>query len=439
VSRVAPNPEGSAERFAIYVGGLAASAGHADRVAPLTAYCTGLLLPGERKSVEPMAARLAPTQVRRMHQSLHHLVADAPWDDAEVLRQVRYRVLPAMTRKAPVVAWVIDDTGFPKKGRHSVGVARQYCGQLGKQDNCRVAVSLSVSTWTASLPIAWRLYLPEAWTEDRERRQKTGIPDTVAFQTKLEIALDQIREAVQEAVPAGPVLADAAYGNDTRFRQELTALELPYLVGIASSTTVWRPGEQPLPAKPWSGRGRPTTLLQRSDTHQPLAVKALAATLPATAWRTVTWRRGSRQSLRSRFAAARVRPAHRDDWRSTPHPEEWLLMEWPPGEPEPTKYWFGTVAADLSLRELVRLAKHRWIIERDYEELKQEVGIGHYEGRGWRGFHHHATLCIAAYGFLVAERARFSPSARVGALALATPVLPATFRPRGRPRAARAS
>ena len=164
-----------------------------------------------------------------------------------------------------------------------------------------------------------------------------------------------------------------------------------------------------MPAKPWSGRGRPTTLLQRSHTHQPLAVKALASTLPATAWRTVTWRRGSRQALRSRFAAVRVRPAHRDDWQSTPHPEEWLLMEWPTGEPEPTKYWFGTVAADLSLRELVRLAKHRWIIERDYEELKQEVGIGHYEGRGWRGFHHHATLCIAAYGFLVAERARFSP------------------------------
>jgi SRSO17 transposase len=417
--------------------GIAAAAGHADRVGPLKAYCTGVLLPGERKSVEPMAARLAPDRVRQMHQSLHHLVADAPWDDDEVLRQVRYRVLPALTRKTSVVAWVIDDTGFPKKGRHSVGVARQYCGQLGKQDNCRVAVSLSVSTWTASLPIAWRLYLPEAWTEDRDRRQKTGIPDTVDFQTKPQIALGQIRQAMLEEVPTGPVLADAAYGNDAQFRQTVTALGLSYLVGVASSTTVWKPGEQPLPAAPWSGRGRPTTLLRRSATHQPVSVKALAEALPSSAWKTVTWRTGSRKALRSRFAAVRVRPAHRDDWRSTPHPEEWLLIEWPAGDQEPAKYWLGTVAADLSLRELVRLAKHRWIIERDYEELKQEVGIGHYEGRGWRGFHHHATLCIAAYGFLVAERARFSPSARVGTLELATPILPATFRPRGRPRAAR--
>lgn len=433
------SPRLQSERFATYADGVAEAAGHADRVAPLMAYCTGLLLPGERKSVEPMAARLAPDRVRQMHQSLHHVVADAPWDDEALLRQVRYRVVPAMTRKGPVVAWVVDDTGFPKKGRHSVGVARQYCGQLGKQDNCRVAVSLSVSTWRASLPIAWRLYLPEAWTDDRARRQQTGIPDTIAFQTKPQIALAQIQQAVQEDVPAGVVLADAAYGNEFQFRQGLTDLGLPYLVGVAVSTTVWAPGEQPLPAKRWSGRGRPTTLLRRAATHQPVSVKALALALPATAWKPVTWRVGSRRPLRSRFAAVRVRPAHRDAWRSTPHPEEWLLIEWPVGEAEPTKYWLGTVAADLSLREAVRLAKHRWIVERDYEELKQELGLGHYEGRGWRGFHHHATLCLAAYGFLVMERARFSPSARVGTLELATPRLPADFRPRGRPRARRAS
>jgi SRSO17 transposase len=433
----AASPRTQAERFATYLEGVAAAAGHADRIAPLKSYATGLLLPGERKSVEPMAARLAPANVRRLHQSLHHVVADAPWDDEEVLRQIRHRVLPAMIRKGPVVAWVIDDTGFPKKGRHSVGVTRQYCGQLGKQDNCRVAVSLSVSTWTASVPIAWRLYLPEVWTDDRARRQKTGVPGPITFQTKPQIALTQIQQAVQEQVPTGPVLADAAYGNDSQFRQGLTDLGLTYLVGVQASTTVWPPGEQPLPAKPWRGRGRPTTLLRRSPTHQPVSVKTLAGALPASAWKPVTWRAGSRHPLRSRFAAVRVRPAHRDDWRSTPHPEEWLLIEWPRGEPEPTKYWFGTVAADLSLRELVRLAKHRWIVERDYEELKQEVGIGHYEGRGWRGFHHHATLCIAAYGFLVMERARFSPSARVGTLALAVPVQLAAFRPRGAARPAR--
>jgi SRSO17 transposase len=425
------SPRTQAERFAAYLEGVAATAGHADRIAPLKSYATGLLLPGERKSVEPMAARLAPANVRRMHQSLHHVVAEAPWDDADLLRQVRQRVLPAMTRKGEIVAWVVDDTGFPKKGRHSVGVARQYCGQLGKQDNCRVAVSLSVSTWTASLPIAWRLYLPDTWTDDRDRRRKTGVPDDVHFQTKPQIALVQIEQAVQEQVPAGTVLADAGYGNDAQFRQALTTLDLPYLVGVASSTTVWRPGEQPLPPKPWSGQGRPTTLLRRSATHQPVSVKTLALALPRAAWKPVTWRTGSRRPLRSRFAAVRVRPAHRDDWRSTPHPEEWLVIEWPPGESEPSKYWLGTVAADLSPRELVRLAKHRWIVERDYEELKQEVGIGHYEGRGWRGFHHHATFCIAAYGFLVMERARFFPSARVGTLELATPRLPPTFRARG--------
>jgi SRSO17 transposase len=342
------------ERFATYLDGLADAAGHADRVAPLKAYCTGLLLPGERKSVEPMAARLAPDNVRRMHQSLHHVVADAPWDDEDLLRHVRYRVVPAMTQKSPLVAWIVDDTGFPKKGRHSVGVARQYCGQLGKQDNCRVAVSLSVSTWTLSLPIAWRLYLPESWTDDRARRQKTGVPDTVTFQTKPQIALAQIRQAVAEQVPTSPVLADAAYGNDAHFRHALTELELTYLVGVQASTTVWAPGEQPLPAKPWAGRGRPTTLLQRSAAHHPGSVEDLARALPAVAWRTVTWRAGSRHPLRSRFAAVRVRPAHRDTWRATPYPEEWLLIEWPRGEPKPTKYWLGTVPADLTLRELVR-------------------------------------------------------------------------------------
>lgn len=181
--------------------GLAQAAGHLDRHAPLKNYCTGLLLPGERRSVEPMAAKLAPRDTRRMHQSLHHIVADAPWDDQEMLVQVRSQVLPAMTKNGGVVAWIVDDTGFPKKGRHSVGVARQYCGQAGKQDNCRVAVSLSVSTWNSSLPIAWRLYMPEAWTQDKERREQTGVPSDIEFQTRPQIAIEQIRHAVSQGVP----------------------------------------------------------------------------------------------------------------------------------------------------------------------------------------------------------------------------------------------
>ena len=427
-------------RFAAYIEGLAEAAGHADRHTPLKKYCTGLLLPGERKSIEPMAARLAGDNVRRMHQSLHHLVADAPWSDEAVLDRSLDFVIPAMLRRDPVVAWVVDDTGFPKKGRESVGVARQYCGQVGKQDNCRVAVSLSVSTEKASMPVAYRLYLPQTWIEDRKRRKKTGVPDSIQFQTKPEIALDQIRRARERGIPQGVVLADAGYGTDTGFRAELTKLQMAYVVGMQSTTTVWKPGEEPKPAPTRKGNtGRPRKLLQRDAKNQPVSVKELALSLSTEAWKKVTWRQGVKQKLQSRFAAMRVRPAHRDYWRSEPHPEEWLLIEWPNGESEPTKYWLSTLPADTALVELVHLAKHRWIIERDYQELKQELGLGHYEGRGWRGFHHHATLCIAAYGFLVAERSRFSPSAHVGTLGLSTPEPPPDFRPRGSPRSSRAA
>jgi SRSO17 transposase len=290
------------------------------------------------------------------------------------------------------------------------------------------------------MPVAFRLYLPDSWVQDCKRRKKTGVPDATQFQTKPEIALEQIRRARERGIPQGVVLADAGYGTDTSFRTELTKLEIAYVVGIQSTTTVWKPGEEPKPAPARQGNtGRPRKLLQRDAKHQPISVKELALSLPADDWKKVTWRQGVKQKLQSRFAALRVRPAHRDYWRAEPHPEEWLLMEWPAGESEPTKYWLSTVPADTPLMELVHLAKHRWIIERDYQELKQELGLGHYEGRGWRGFHHHATLCIAAYGFLVAERSRFSPSARVGNLGLPTPQSPPDFRPRGSPHSSRAA
>jgi SRSO17 transposase len=411
--------------------GLAQAAGHADRAVPLKNYCMGLLLPGERKSVEPMAARLAPDNVRRMHQSLHHVVADAPWSDEAVLRQVCGAVLPAMQKHGPVVCWIVDDTGFPKKGSHSVGVTRQYCGQVGKQDNCRVAVSLSVATWSSSLPIAYSLYVPEVWASDKQRRKQAGIPEQVEFQTKPQIALEQIRAAVKEHVPRGVVVADAGYGMDGKFRSGITELGLPYVLGVQSSTSVWKPGTEPLPPLPRKRMGRPPRLLRRTPTHQPVSAKELALALPAESWKTITWRQGTRQKLRSRFAAVRVRPAHRDYWQAEPHAEEWLIIEWPKGEAEPSKYWVSTLPATAKLKDLIALAKQRWIIERDYQELKQELGLGHYEGRGWRGFHHHATLCIAAYGFLVAERNRFSPSAAVGNLGLSAPQLPPDFRPRG--------
>lgn len=432
-------PGAQQKRLAQYLDSLAQAAGHSDRVTPLKAYCAGLLLPGERKSVEPMAARLAPDNVRRMHQSLHHLVADAPWDDEAVLDKALDTVLPSMLRQGPVVAWVVDDTGFPKKGQHSVGVTRQYCGQVGKQDNCRVAVSLSVTTEAASMPIAFRLYLPEVWAHDQRRRQKAGVPADIEFRTKPQIALAEMARAQQRGVPEGVVLADAGYGADTQFRSQLTAWKLPYVVGVMSSVTVWKPGEQPQPAPKRKATGRPPRLLQRDAKHRPVAVKDLAYSLPAGAWKKLSWRRGVNKQLASRFAALRVRPAHRDYWRAEPYPEEWLLIEWPEGESEPAKYWLSTLAAEVPLAELIQFAKHRWIIERDYEELKQELGLGHFEGRGWRGFHHHATLCIAAYGFLVSERSRFSPSARAGRMGLPAAAPLQGFRPRGSPRAPRAA
>jgi SRSO17 transposase len=383
-----------------------------------------------------MAARLAPESVQPMRQSLHHLVAKAPWSDEALLEQARNQVLPAMQKHGPVVAWIVDDTGFPKKGRHSVGVTRQYCGQVGKQDNCRVAVSLSVATWTSSLPIAYRLYLPKEWTEDTKRLKKAEVPEEIEFQTKPEIALDQIRAAVAAQVTPGVVLADAAYGMNTEFREQLTQLQLQYAVGVQSSMTVWEPGKQPLPAKPRGKMGRPPRLLQRASDHQPVSVKQLAMSLPSSAFKEVAWREGTERKLQSRFAAVRVRPAHRDYWKAEPHAEEWLLMEWPHGEKEPIKYWISTMPVETKFKDLVKMAKHRWIIERDYQELKQELGLGHFEGRNWRGFHHHATLCIAAYGFLVAERNRFSPSARSGNIRFTIPASAPDFRPRGSPRAA---
>ena len=405
--------DGVALRFHAYIEHLSDALGHADRHTPLAEYCTGLLLPGERKSVEPLAARVAPAHVAAKHQSLHHFVAKAPWDETALIASVRSFVLPVMEKSAPVRALIVDDTGIPKKGKHSVAVARQYCGELGKQDNCQVAVTLSVASNHASLPIALRLYLPEGWADDAERRAKAGVPEDIVFKTKPGIALDQIRQALADGVPKCVVLADAGYGNDTAFRTGLTAMGLIYAVGVQGSTAVWAPGTAPLPKKKWSGKGRPTKLLQRDATMKPVSAKALAQGLPKKAWKTVAWREGTKGALTSRFAALRVRPSHRDTWRAEPHAEEWLLIEWPDGDKEPMKYWLSTMPADTSLAAMVDTAKLRWRIERDFQDLKQEIGLDHYEGRGWRGFHHHAALSIAAYGFLVAERSPIPPSAIV--------------------------
>ncbi len=377
-----------ADRFAAYVNEVTKVIGHADRKRPFRDYCAGLLTTAGRRSVEPMAALTDPGHASPQHQKLLHIVADSPWSDERVLTKVREQVVPAMTQRGPIEVWIIDDTGFPKKGTHSVGVHHQYCGQLGKQANCQVAVTLSIANHHASLPIAYRLYLPREWADDRARRKKARVPGAIRFNTKPQIALEQIRAALKAGVAPGVGLMDAGYGNNSSLRQAITALGLTYVAAIQTTTKV-----------------RPV----REDDPKPprVSVEALALSLPKRAWRTVAWREGTNVKLRSRFARVRVRVSPiRGEARFA---EETLLIEWPKDEAKPTKYWLATVDPDIPLRRLVDLAKMRWRVERDYEDLKQETGLGHYEGRGWPGFHHHGTLCIAAYGFLISERERIPP------------------------------
>jgi SRSO17 transposase len=387
-------------RFEAYVDALASVIGHADRTVPLHDYCAGLLLPGERKSVEPMAALTAPARTAPKHQSLLHFVANAPWSDEAVLAKIRHTVLPRIEALGAIEASIVDDTGFPKKGKHSVGVARQYCGQLGKQDNCQTVVSLSIANHHASLPIAHRLYLPESWANDPDRRSKAKVPPDVVFKTKPQIALDQIKTAHAAGVPLGTVLADAGYGNGSEFRAGVTALGLHYVMGVQSNMLLWK-ADAVLPVQGLDGQ-EPSRPQRRAAQ---VSAKELALSQPPEAWQVVTWREDG-DAFTSRFVRLRVRPV-----TQAVHPvEEWLLIEWPEDETEPTKYWLSTLPADISFAALVDRAKLRWRIERDYQDLKQELGLGHYEGRGWRGLHHHITLCIAAYGFLIAERAIFPPS-----------------------------
>lgn len=412
-------------RFEGYCNTIVGLLMHADREQPARWYLKGLMLPGERKSVEPMAARVQPENVRSAHQSMHHLVAEAPWSDELVLRAVADRVLPTLLVADEPTRWIVDDTGFPKKGKHSVGVAHQYCGQTGKQDNCRVAVSLSIGNARGSLPVSYSLYLPREWAEAPERRLKAGVPEDVVFATKPTLAMRQIEAALAAGLPRGVVLADAAYGDETAWRERLAEQGLSYAVGIRLATTVWWGAHQPLTEPTTSVQpSRPRTRVQRDAAHQPIAVGELARALPRRTWRSITWREGVSEPLRSRFARLRVKAAHRD----RPREEEWLIIEWAEGAAEPAHYWLSNLPKNMPWQAMIDTVMGRWRIERDYQELKQELGLGHYEGRNWRGFHHHASLCIAAYGFLMLER--LSGRKKNAARLQATP-LPASFRPRG--------
>jgi len=425
---------GASERFDRYMDYLAEGLGHMDRHAGLKGYCTGLMLPLARKSVEPMAARVDPQRASARHQALHHFVAKAEWSDGEMLRRVCQWVVPQMDFGRGGW-WIVDDTGFPKKGKHSVGVARQYCGMLGKQDNCQVAVSVSLACDQGSVPVAWQLYLPEDWAKDAVRRKKAGVPEELRFATKTQIALAQLRALLAEGAPRHCVLADAGYGVDTGFRQALGDMGLQYAVGITSAVVVWPPGIEPLPPKPYSGMGRPPVMPRRTARRQPMSVRALALSLPPQAFQTISWREGTNDTLSGRFAALRVRHAGGNSGKARLRPQEWLLIEWPVHDKEPCKYVLSTLPEDTPINELVGAAHQRWRIERDYQDLKQDFGLGHYEGRGWRGFHHHASLSIAAYGFLMAERliADKPVGGKKNFAERQVPALPKDYVPRGSP------
>jgi SRSO17 transposase len=353
-------------------------------------YVRGLILEGERKSIEPMANRMPEGNVQAMQQ----FIGQSPWD----FRPVRQRLAERLAREIfPACAWIIDDTGFPKQGRHSVGVARQYSGTLGKVGNCQVAVSIHLATDEASVPLDFQLYLPKSWTDDPERMKKAGVPEGTAFRTKWELALEQIDEVRTWDVPPGVIVGDTGYGRSNEFRQELIARGLEYVTEVEAKTVVFTEME-PVKKK----RGRP-----KKTKGKKISLKELALNLPGWKFKTIRWREGSKKNLVSRFAAVRVDPAHEDPEKKIPlPPRQWLLIQWPPSEKEPSKYWFSNLPSQAGLRRLVRLAKIRWRVEQNYQQQKQELGLDHYEGRGFWGWHRHVTMNMIAYGFLLLEMLR---------------------------------
>ena len=372
-------------------------------------YVRGLLMEGERKSIEPLAARLPEGNV----QALQQMVGQSPWPWVPVWERLAKRMTAELE---PEPVWVIDDTGFPKQGRHSPGVERQYSGTLGKTGNCQVAVSLHQVGQGGNTILGWRLYLPRSWTDDAERRAQAGIPAEITFQEKWRLALELLDQVRAWGLPPRVVVADAGYGEGTEFRQGMEARALPYVVGIGPQLGVW--AEPPRTRRLKRSRpGRPPTA-SHYGTQRPLAVRELAQ--QAGGWKHIRWREGSKGWLHSRFAAWRVQPSHGFHEGKPPRKEVWLLSEWPEGEKEPTKYFLCGLPADYPLRRLVRLAKSRWKIEQDYQQLKEELGLDHYEGRSWQGWHHHVTLVMLAHAFLTLEGLRFKKNFWVDPAADAT-------------------
>jgi SRSO17 transposase len=365
-------------------------------------YLRGLMLEGRRKSIEPMTARLGG-EVH--YQALHHFVAVSRWDG----RPVRRRLAERLVAELQPTAWAVDDTGFPKDGDHSVGVQRQYCGTLGKTANCQLGVSVNAVTEAASCPLDWRLFLPECWDGDAERRAACQVPARVRHRPKWQLVLDMVDElGIWGLVP--PVLvADAGYGEVGEFRQGLDDREIGYVVQVKADTSAYPEQVHPTTA-PYLGRGRRPRPRYRD---KPCSLKQLALAAGQSAGVDLIWRRGSKGLQRSRFLALRVRPAGITPRRQAAAraggagwelPTRWLLVEWPTDKPEPIKYWLSNLAQDTPMVELVRLGKLRWRVEQDYRELKGALGLDHFEGRSFGGWHHHVTLVSVAHGFLTLER-----------------------------------
>lgn len=389
--------DGRLDRF---LTDLTASLGRSERHRWAKVYLQGLLLEGGRKSIEPLAGRIAGADV----QSLRQFVGQSPWAVEEIQRRLAEKVVDVLVD--PDV-WMIDETSFPKAGDASVGVARQYCGTLGKIANCQVAVSLHWSTCETSCPLAWRLYLPKVWLETPARRAEGKIPLDLDYRSKNQLALDLVDQALGWEVPRLPVVADSAYGNDFDFRAGLRGRGLLYAVAVQPGTKVWTrdPAQVPVAASKPTGRPRQYPALQ--DLPEAKTLLTVAQELPRRAWRNIAWRQGTKGPMRSRFAQIKVWAAH--GARRQEHPKramEWLLVEWPEGASAPSDYWLAQLGDQpVGLRRLVKTARARWRVEMDYRELKEEVGLDHYEGRHWLGWHHHVTLVSMAFAFLRTEQA----------------------------------
>jgi SRSO17 transposase len=399
VWRVVDTPLVVAERLESYAADVLAGA--MNRPVQMTngsLYLQGLIEHGPRKSLEPLVARLGGGAD---YQSLQQFLADSPWDPTVVMRAVAERV----TSVIDVQAWVLDDTGFPKDGKRSPGVKRQYSGTLGKIGNCQIGVSLHAVGRRGTVPLGWALYLPQEWCDDPERRRKAKIPESVTFQTKPELGVELIEQTAGWAVSDAPVLGDCAYGDKTDLRTRLDTAGRRYVLSVSPDTTVFAPETVfAVPVARSGGKGRQKTR-PRPD-RVPEAIGALIACQPEDAWQTVTFRDGPDGTpLSSRFCFLRVRAGN--DWeKATPSPprEEWLIAEWPEGRAAPTDYWLSNLSADAEPEKLARLARMRWMIELDYKQLKGELGLDHYEGRSYLGWYHHCALVSAAHGFMTLER-----------------------------------